>query len=82
MVIVGNPALGKTDIVLRDAVTSGTIRGGYTDKCDFYQIDGTVNSGSSGGPAFNYDARGGRGDRHEGDRTGETEIRHALPQAR
>lgn len=79
VVIVGNPALGKTDIVLRDAVTSGTIRARvHTDKCDFYQIDGTVNSGSSGGPAFNYDGAVVAVIAMKATERGETEIRHAL----
>ncbi len=79
VVIVGNPALGKTDIVLRDAVTSGTIRARvHTDKCDFYQIDGTVNSGSSGGPAINYDGAVVAVIAMKATDRGETEIRHAL----
>ncbi|MDD4268700.1 MAG: trypsin-like peptidase domain-containing protein [Pirellulales bacterium] len=79
VVIVGNPALGKTDIVLRDAVTSGTIRARvHTDKCDFYQIDGKVDSGSSGGPAINYDGAVVAVIAMKATDRGETEIRHAL----
>ena len=79
VVIVGNPSLGKTDVVLRDAVTSGTMRAVvHTAKCDFYQIDGAVNTGSSGGPAINYDGAVVAVIAMKATDRGETEIRQAL----
>ncbi len=54
VVIVGNPALGETNIILRDAVNAGKINSMvHTGSCDYYQIDASVNCGSSGGPVMN-----------------------------
>lgn len=79
VVIVGNPSLGETDIVLRDAVTAGTIRAVvHTGNCDFYQIDGVVNPGSSGGPAMNYDGAVVAVIAMKATEQGESEIRQAL----
>ncbi len=58
VVLIGNPALGKTDVVLRNAVTTGTIAATvHTQGCTFYQIDARVNVGSSGGPVLNFDGQ-------------------------
>ncbi len=79
VVIVGNPSIGETDIVLRDAVTKGTMSAMvHTDQCDFYQIDGAVNPGSSGGPALNYDGALVAVIAMKATERGETEIRQAL----
>jgi len=79
VVIVGNPSLGETDIVLRDAVTAGTIRAVvHTGNCDFYQIDGVVNPGSSGGPAMNYEGAVVAVIAMKATEQGESEIRQAL----
>jgi S1-C subfamily serine protease len=79
VVIVGNPAIGETDIVLRDAVTGGTMWAKvHTNKCDFYQIDGTVNPGNSGGPALDYDGVVVAVIAMKATDRGETEIRQAL----
>jgi S1-C subfamily serine protease len=81
VVIVGNPSLGETDIVLRDAVAEGTMRAVvHTGQCDFYQIDGAVNPGSSGGPALNYEGAVVAVIAMKATERGETEIREALKQ--
>lgn len=80
VVIVGNPSLGETDIVLRDAVTGGTMRAVvHTDQCDFYQIDGAVNPGSSGGPALNYDGAVVAVIAMKATDRGETELKRSWP---
>ncbi|MHB8900394.1 MAG: S1C family serine protease [Thermoguttaceae bacterium] len=79
VMIIGNPSLGETDIVLRDAVTHGTLRTMvHTGNCDFYQIDGAVNPGSSGGPAINYEGAVVAVIAMKATERGETEIRQAL----
>lgn len=56
VVIIGNPALGKTGIVLRDAVTTGRISAlVHTKGCDFYQIHAEISPGNSGGPVLNWE---------------------------
>jgi serine protease Do len=58
VVLIGNPAMGKTDVVLRDAVTTGTVAATvHTKGCTFYQIEARVNVGSSGGPVLNFDGQ-------------------------
>lgn len=58
VVLIGNPALGKTDVVLRNAVATGTIAATvHTQGCTFYQIDARVNVGSSGGPVLNFEGQ-------------------------
>jgi len=79
VVIVGNPALGETSFVLRDAVARGTITAVvHTDKCDFYQIDATVNFGSSGGPVLNLDGEVIGVIAMKATERGESELRTAL----
>lgn len=79
VVIIGNPALGETDIVLRDAVMGGTINAlVHTDKCDFYQIDASVNPGSSGGPVLNLDGEVVGVVAMKATERGAAEIRRAL----
>lgn len=55
VVVIGNPSLGETGIVLRDAVTTGRISAlVHTGGCDFYQIHAEISPGSSGGPVLNW----------------------------
>lgn len=55
VVVIGNPSLGETDIVLRDAVTTGRISAMvHASGCDFYQVHAEISPGSSGGPVLNW----------------------------
>lgn len=55
VVVIGNPSLGETGFVLRDAVTTGRISAlVHTGGCDFYQIHAEISPGSSGGPVLNW----------------------------
>jgi len=79
VIIVGNPALGRSGVVLRDAVTEGTIQTMvHAVNCDFYQIDGDVDSGSSGGPALNEEGAVVAVIAMKATEQGEGEIRQAL----
>ncbi|WP_460185239.1 S1C family serine protease [Thermopirellula anaerolimosa] len=55
VVVIGNPSLGETGILLRDAVTTGRISAlVHTGGCDFYQIHAEISPGSSGGPVLSW----------------------------
>ena len=51
----------------------------HTDQCDFYQIDGAVNPGSSGGPALNYDGAVVAVIAMKATDRGETELKRSWP---
>lgn len=53
--IISNPSLGKTEIVLRNAIVAGQVVARvHTKGYDFYQVNANVNPGSSGAPLFNW----------------------------
>lgn len=53
--IISNPSLGKTDIVVRNAIVAGQVAARvHTKGYDFYQVNANVNPGSSGAPLFNW----------------------------
>lgn len=79
VVIIGNPALGETDVVLRDAVATGTIHAlVHAQGCDFYQVNATINYGSSGGPVLNFDGQVVGVVAMKATERGEMEIHRAL----
>jgi serine protease Do len=56
VVIIGNPSVGGGGIMVRNAVTQGTVTALMRiGSFDFYQIEAAVNPGSSGGPVLNLD---------------------------
>jgi len=55
VVLIGNPSINE-DVMLRNAVTSGTMGALMRiSSYDFFQINAEVNPGSSGGPVLNAD---------------------------
>ncbi len=56
--IISNPSLGKTDVVLRNAIVAGQVAARvHTKGYDFYQVNANVNPGSSGAPLFNWQGK-------------------------
>lgn len=79
IMIISNPSVGETELVIRNAVTSGAVAalvnmGGY----DFYQLSATVNPGSSGGPVLNLQGQVVGVVAMKATQEGEEEIRTAV----